>query len=108
MGYYTDFTLTMTPRPDSVSSEQMNATLNSVTGYTWNSPQPFRFQLEAKWYDCSEHIKIISALHPDILFELSGDGEEQGDQWHRYCRNGKTQICEAIIAFDPFDETKLK
>ena len=49
----------------------------------------------------------VSKLYPEHLFMLEGEGEESGDIWRKYFFNGKYQICNAIITFEPFDKTKL-
>lgn len=44
---------------------------------------------EATWYDAEDDIKKLSKELPDITFCLSGSGEEGGDEWARYFKNGK-------------------
>lgn len=62
---------------------------------------------ECKWYDYDADMKKISREHPGVLFELTGDGEEQGDQWITYYKDGKSQHCKAQITFEPYDPNKL-
>ena len=52
-------------------------------------------------------MREISRKYKDVLFKLSGEGEETGDLWVKYFKNGKMQHCEARIEFDPFDEKKM-
>jgi hypothetical protein len=35
-------------------------------------------------------------------------GEEGGDMWKRYYKNGKVQVANAKITYDEYDETKLE
>lgn len=63
---------------------------------------------ECKWYSYENDMKELSKKFPNILFTLSGKGEESFDIWRRYYLNGKFQHCPAKITFDEFDETKLK
>lgn len=60
-----------------------------------------------KWYEHEEDVSTFSKIYPDVIFELSGEGEESGDIWKKYFKNGKIQICIAKIVFDEFDESKL-
>lgn len=101
MGYYTDFTLSV----DSAFGEDLVNTLNEVTTYTWDEDLTL---YSVKWYDWQTDMRVISEKFPDRLFTLEGVGEEQGDQWKAYIKNGKMQICNAIVTFEPFDESKMK
>jgi len=60
-----------------------------------------------KWYDHEKELKAFSLKHPDALFELKGEGEESGDIWIKYIRNGKCQTCKAKLLFEDYDESKL-
>jgi len=71
------------------------------------------------WYDHEDDMKRFSKFFPDVLFELSGEGENSGDMlsgegensgdiWRKYFLDGKMQIVNAKITFDDFDEEKLK
>ena len=61
-----------------------------------------------KWYDHDKDMKEISKKFPELVFELCGEGEESGDIWKKYYKDGKVQVCKAKITFDEFDEKKLK
>jgi hypothetical protein len=61
-----------------------------------------------KWYEHDEDMRKVSKLLPEILFTLSGEGEENDDIWRAYYLDGKCHFCRARITFDPFDATKLK
>ncbi|PFE80041.1 hypothetical protein CN333_00155 [Bacillus thuringiensis] len=63
---------------------------------------------ETKWYDHETEMSAISRLYPDVIFELSGEGEESGDLWRDYYKNGKIQRCPAKITYDEYDESKLE
>jgi hypothetical protein len=61
-----------------------------------------------KWYDHESDIKAFSKRFPDVVFTLHGEGEESGDIWVKYFKDGKMQKVEAQIVFAPFDEGQLK
>lgn len=96
MGYYTDFDV-------SNNSEEVIEVIEEISQYDWHGGQ-----INAKWYDWREHCSKVSQMFPDQLIVVEGDGEEQGDQWKAYFKNGKCQFSKAIITFEPFDESKLK
>lgn len=99
MGYYTRFELEVNVGRDSdVDYEEV---VEDVVGY-------HPFDDETKWYSFKEDMKDVSKLHPKALFELSGEGEESGDIWKAYFRDGKMQMCRAKIVVDRFDESLLK
>lgn len=60
-----------------------------------------------KWYEHDEHMRQLSKKYPSVVFILHGEGEEQGDDWFKYYKNGKMQECRAKIIFDEYDERKL-
>jgi len=60
------------------------------------------------WYNYQDDLKEFSKNFPTMIFKLNGEGEENGDIWEAYFKNGKMQLCEARITFDKYDESKLK
>lgn len=61
-----------------------------------------------KWYDHEQDLLEFSEKHPDTLFLLEGEGEEAGDIWKTYFKNGKMQTTRAKLVFEEYDESKLK
>ncbi len=60
-----------------------------------------------KWYSVESDLTEFSLLYPEALFELLGEGEESGDIWKLYAKNGKSYREYARIEFDMFDPTRL-
>lgn len=98
MGYYTRYELV---QPD-MSDELEDAIHYRDLEYALIDEN------EAKWYDHESDMRELSRRFPNTLFELHGEGEDSGDIWVKYFKNGKMQSCEARIEFDPYDESKLR
>lgn len=98
MGYYTRFTL-KTENDNEVDplldDTRAKATLKQMSGYNWDDDT---IDHECKWYDWEEHLTKVSEDFPDVIFILSGEGEEQGDVWNAYARNGVLETFSANIA----------
>lgn len=105
MGYETRFSLKMSGlEVENEETEILNENVKSYGCYLEECLEDYH-----KWYDYKDDMKIISLKYPYVLFELSGEGEESGDVWKCYFKNGKYQHCkgEITIEYDPYDETKL-
>jgi hypothetical protein len=61
----------------------------------------------ASWYDHDKYMLALSKRHPDVVFKLHGEGEDSGDLWNTYYKNGLTQVCLARIVYDEYDEEEL-
>lgn len=93
MGYCTDYDITN-------NSEEVQEAIREKSGYDYFS--------DITWYDHSSDCKEVSLMFPEVVIELSGEGEEAGDIWKKYFQDGKMQVCEAVITFAPFDPKLLK
>lgn len=105
MGYYTSYNL------ETDSKENLNIIrefrdLYDNAKYALN--ESGEEQEWTKWYDHEEELKSFSKNYPDVIFTLKGEGEQPGDIWKKYFKNGKVQIANAQIIFKDFDESKLK
>jgi hypothetical protein len=101
MGYYTQYSITsLTAGVDEEQAEQM---VLEIIEETYGNP----FEDECKWYDHDDDMKKVSLKYPEIIFKLHGEGEESGDIWDKYYKNGKVQKAAAKISYDEFDESKL-
>lgn len=99
MGYFTRYDLDILGNNSEYIDHEGN-----IIKFT-NGDANFYYQI--KWYDHEKNIKEYSKLHPQIVFKLFGEGEENGDSWIKYFMNGKMQICKAQITYDDFDIKKL-
>ena len=107
MGYYTMFNLTV--HTDKFSEEEIIGKFRKENKYAeYCFDENGGAEEEAKWYDHEEDLKEFSKKYPDVLFELHGKGEESGDMWVLYVKNGMSHRETAKITFAKFDPAKLE
>lgn len=99
MGYYTRYELSV--QEDTFTGNDWE---EIVSGYTDYGP----FGQECKWYDHEQDMIRVSKDYPEVLFILRGEGEEAGDLWISYFKNGKYQRHEAIITYPEYNELLMK
>jgi hypothetical protein len=107
MGYETNFELSIKSTNVDISdvleveidnNEDMSWAIE-VTGETANS---------CTWYNHEADLRNLSLKYPELVFDLYGEGEENGDRWHKYFQNGKMQVCKVIMTFPEFCKNKLQ
>lgn len=104
MGYYTDFKVNL-----SKPNGEVKYKLKEIAEYTFEIKSDTELSLfDAKWYDYEKDMLELSSQFPDILFKVTGSGEEHGDIWEHYFRNGKHYYQKARIVFDDFDQSLLQ
>lgn len=109
MGYYTNFKITV-PEEAKLTEEILE---EASGGYGWERYKKgteFRSAESYKWYECTDDMKALSsrAEYKDMLFIVEGEGEESGDIWKAYYKNGKYAHYGAIMTFPEFNEKDLK
>jgi len=110
MGYYTNYDLaveTAAPKDELEPVVEAMKTFKPEYGKEWLY-YLFCYGESTKWYEYEEDMKEFSSMFPNAIFILTGFGEEPGDIWRAYFKNGKAQVCEAVITYPPYDESKLK
>lgn len=85
-----------------IDKSKIEREISDLSGYQ------YLWSDSCKWYSHEDHMRTISRKYKDILFKLSGEGEESGDLWFKYFKNGKMQEARARITYDEFDESKLR
>lgn len=96
MGYYTQYDITD-------NDLEVREALVGISGYEHIDEDD-----AIKWYSCEKDMKEVSKMFPDKLITVSGIGEENGDVWVSYAKNGKVYCEKAKIVLEPFNESKLK
>ncbi len=104
MGYYTYFKLTVTGETD---IDVIGKFRDENRGAYYALGQSGNNERKWMWATHKEDVLEFSRKHPDILFLLEGEGEESGDVWKFYARNGRSYYQKAKIIFDEFDESML-
>lgn len=109
MGYYTRFSLTVYEGKHEVDSAFIPGFADKKLCGNFYSLQDFidGGSDSCKWYDHKKEMLEISKLYPDLVFVLDGDGEEAGDCWREFYKNGKTYRWELEVKRPPFDSKKL-
>lgn len=65
------------------------------------------FAGEGSWRGFDSDMMKVSAFFPNVLFTLTGAGEEADDLWRAYFLDGKMQYVNAEIFYPAFDADKL-
>ena len=99
MGYYTNYELQTVSGTDYETNYEQE-----ISDFIDYNP----FDEPTKWYRYEKEMKEFSQKHPNVVFEISGEGEENGDLWKAYFKNGKMQMCKAKIIYDDFNENLLQ
>jgi hypothetical protein len=104
MGEYTNHSLVILEKGDSeLSLDEHKEMISRKAGY-----DDWLFDGEsAKWYGHEKDMRAYSVKFPNTIFILEGEGEESGDIWKEYHKDGKMQRCKAKVSFDSFDESLL-
>ncbi len=110
MGYYTHYELkAKNPKPNIISDEELIAHLRlTCEDARFALTEAGETQDTCKWYEHEGQMAEFSKRYPEVVFELSGEGEEGQDIWKKYFKNGKVQRCPAKIAYELFDETRME
>lgn len=101
MGYYTNYCLEIIKDPNN----EIESFKKELENYLSNTQvnELLESYLEGKWYECITNLELISKKFPNMLFLLSGDGEEPLDTWNCYFCNGKSHYREIQTYWKEFD-----
>ena len=116
MGYYTEYALEITDGSKAITEpcESCKGTgtvkvdlITKLCDQYDDLDYVIRGGEASKWYDHEVDMKKISEQYPNLVFRLSGEGEEAGDVWVKYFKGGKMQVERAEIKLPGFDPSKL-
>ena len=84
MGYYTRYEINFKEGEEFID-DKFSDYFKEVTDYYFNMDE------SCKWYDWDKDMLKISKKYPRVLFEVKGEGEEPGDIWGAYIKDGEIQ-----------------
>ena len=112
MGYYTSYNLdvvnidSVEDRDNIVAAIKEKDLLRYVFSDDWDktyNEKSHKYGLSfycwdaQKWYECEDDMCSISAKFPDVVFKITGEGEEWNDKWNMYFVNGCSEYVPYII-----------
>ena len=109
MGYYTQYAIKVDNQE--LDIDEIQKEIEEISGYENsfdNDSTEIFSDGSIKWYESTEDMKKVSTKYPNTLFTVKGKGEESGDIWSEYHKNGKVHKAKTQIIIEPFDEEKLK
>ena len=107
MGYYTSHRLETSAKNAEEEMSVIKAFREACEGARYAISDEGYAEEPCKWYNSSDDLIEFSKSHPEVLFTLSGEGEEAGDLWKLYVKNGKSQMARAELIYPEFDESKF-
>ena len=108
MGYYTHFKITV-PKEAGITEEILEKASGGY-GFEEYKDGTFVSADNYKWYEHTEDMKKLSAdpKYKDIVFTVEGEGEEAGDVWKAYYKNGKSVTHRVEFVFPDFKDEDLE
>jgi hypothetical protein len=87
MGYYTSYTLKADKQEDEIGS-YIESGVRPDLKYIFENSYDNEWYGDSRWYEHDAEMCDLSLVFPDVLFTLTGEGEESGDIWRKWYRNG--------------------
>lgn len=105
MGYITQFELDVTGFSEDALAEFEEAADNHE-----ETPCGIHYSdfvngetISCKWYNSKEDMIDLSKKFPELLFSVDAAGEEPGDLWRAWARNGKYKRIEPEMVWPKID-----
>lgn len=95
MGYSTVFTIEVKNAPAGFDVHAEIVKFMQEQGYERFNP----FEDACKWYDWQKDMNLFSSRFPDVVFIITGEGEDPKDHWKAYVYNGQHIFCRAKIIY---------
>ena len=104
MGYQANFELSL----ESGENLPKEVVVTIKEEFPWLGGDCYFFQGLAKWYEFDTDMRAFSTRFPDLVFNLHGAGEDSGDIWDYFYKNGKSCGGQAQIVYYEYDEEELR
>lgn len=85
--------------PSGLTEEEHATAITKLADYT------YLFEESCKWYNEEEDMMKYSLLYPKTVFNVTGEGEENGDLWSAFYLNGERQELRPEVIWPEFDKT---
>jgi len=90
MGYYTKFTIEVTGAAPDLDLQDIADSLDEISEYNFEVEEgTIQSSDTYKWYEHSEHMKVLAKKYTSLMFTLKGEGEEAGDIWRQFFKGDK-------------------
>lgn len=107
MGYYTDYEVTVTGPSEALKEFEEAADAGETTLDDVEYSYMLKgMEFNAKWYHYDRDMLSVSKRFPELLFVIEANGEESGDIWRAYFRNGKQKRIEPEMNWPEVDFDK--
>lgn len=109
MGYYTDYELDVTGPEVALKEFEETAMVGRTetpSGIPYIDFIENTDRINAKWYQCEKEMVELSKMFPELLFSIEAAGEESGDLWRAWARNGKFKRVEPNMVWPEVDFDK--
>jgi len=104
MGYYTDFEMETIEFASEKEAVWFAHSLSKDTGLIPKQDGVFvgGYSQDNKWHNWEKDMVTFSLAFPEVLFSISGEGEENDDIWKAKIKNGKSEVVNAVLTFPDF------
>lgn len=97
MGYYTDYKIEVKGKVD---IEEAAKKLESISNYSFDYYKDNMAKIgELKWYDWEPDMIELSKAYPTNLFQVDGEGEESGDVWRCFFKDGRKESVQVELKY---------
>lgn len=104
MNYQTKFTVNYKNDDHEDHSMEIFNALKDLNPDCFNNNEAINLEAMFKepldWYSWNENMTALSKLFPLTTFVIYGNGQDYGDCWKAYFRNGDIDYCKSHIVYD--------